>query len=67
METLEGINKRDMTNCITKDQFRQYAIDVKGYSGEMVEEIFAEIRTFGTGIQEYLSQEELEECVAFNA
>ena len=52
---------------ITKDQFRQYVIDVKGYSEDMVKEIFTEMRTLGTGLQEYLSQEEISECVAFNA
>lgn len=52
---------------MTKEQFKQYAIDVKGYNEEMVKEIFAEMRTFGTPIQDYLHEEELAECAAYNA
>ena len=51
---------------MTKEQFRSYAMDVKGYDELQVKEIFSQMRDFGTPIQEYLSQEELSECVAFS-
>ena len=51
---------------VTKEQFRQYAIDVKGYDELQVKEIFSQMRDFGTPIQEYLTQEELSECVEFS-
>lgn len=52
---------------ITKDQFRSYALDVKGYDEMQVKEIFCQMRDFGTPIQDYLTEEELSECVAFSA
>lgn len=51
---------------ITKEQFRQYVIDCKGYGEDMVKEIFAEMRTFGTPLCDYLTQEEVAECIAYN-
>ena len=51
---------------ITKEQFEQYAIDTKGYDVLQVKEIFQQMRDFGTPIQEYLTEEELSECVAYN-
>lgn len=53
-------------DTITKEQFEQYAIDVKGYTKQEVKEIFNQMRDFGTPIEEYLTQEELSECVAYN-
>jgi hypothetical protein len=52
---------------ITKEQFKQYVIDCKGYDELQVKEIFQQMRDSGTPIQDYLTQEEIEECVAFNA
>jgi hypothetical protein len=51
---------------ITKAQFEQYAVDVKGYDALQIREIFQQMRDFGTPIQDYLTEEELDECVAYN-
>lgn len=55
------------TRLITKEQFKEYCIDVKGYDESQVKEIFAEMREFGTPLQEYLTSYELEECIKFSA
>ena len=52
---------------ITKEQFTQWAIDVKGFRQDEVKETLAEIRSCGMPIQDYLSQEDIEECAAYNA
>ena len=51
---------------VTKAQFSNYLIDVKGYDEGEVEEMLQQMKEEGTPIQEMLSEAELEECYAYN-
>lgn len=50
---------------ITKDQFKEYATDVLGYSPMQVDDIFDDMKTFGTPLQDILEAEQISECVAY--
>ena len=41
-------------------------MDVRGYDSIQVKEIFQQMRDFGTGMEEYLSQEDIADCYAYN-
>lgn len=50
---------------LTKEQFKTYLLDVKGYDEGEVTEMLQTMKEEGTPIQEMLSESELVECEAY--
>ena len=50
---------------ITKDQYREFAQDILGLDNDQIDQVIKEVKEFNIYFEEYMSPEEIKECINY--